>query len=330
MPRIAVLTSSNWAHKTCYNSLMKKILSVLLIIVVVLVGFYMTIGYWFINPVLGSIMTKLRPTPQYKSILTDYKVNGFNVSLSSPYALFAFEVKKNPQGVYPQVENGTGLINLETQEVVVLTEKNWIPLSTSSFSPNGKRLIYAIKTDEKRHTNEYGNWVSQETFDVYVRSLADGGITKIASKINTNEEDYIFGWISDKNMYYSCPSIGAGFNLSAYCVVNLDSMEMNVIRSDYDRKPPTNFTDSYPDKSKLNYGGISLDGSLSLTTRCLLGQYDGCAYSTIYISDGNKEWFIGNRDNNLGEFVWAYGNRLYRLIPPSAYNQNGRGILQIR
>jgi hypothetical protein len=253
---------------------MKKILIVIVVLIICTI-FYFTIGSWFVNPILGSILIKIRPTPEYKSILTDYKVNGFNVSLNSPYALFAFEVSQNFQNVYPSVDNGTGLINLETQKIIILAEKNWIPKSTSSFSPNGKKLIYAIKTDEKRFTNEYGNWIGQETFDVYYRNLDNDKTTKIASKISTNENDYIFGWIDDQNMYYACPLISKDYNFAAYCVVNIDSMKMNVVRSDYDRKPPTNFTDTYPAKSKLGYGGRSLDGSLTLMGKCLLGQYDG-------------------------------------------------------
>jgi hypothetical protein len=307
---------------------MKKLILIFVLIVILVIG-YMFIGYLFVNPILGVMMRKIKPTPEYPILLSEYKLNGFNTSPNSPWAVFAFEVEKSPERTHPSVINGTGLINLETKKSTILAPKNWIPSpNTSTFSPNGKNIVYVVKTDEKRFTNEYGNWIGEETFDMYYRDLDNEKSVKIASQIKSGDDGLHFGWMDDKNVYYGCTTMGGGYSVSAFCVIDIATLTMKVVQDDsYGAKSPTSYTDAYPAKSKLNYNGESFDGSLTIKNKCSLHMWDGCAYPTIVLVDGSKEKFIGNRET-FDEYIWAYGNRLYKIFAPGSPLGN-KGIQQI-
>ena len=318
-----------------HRNILRVVVWLISILLIAITSAYLIFGQSLLVPIVRPILQAKYKTPTYKKILLDYKVQGIEFSINSPFAMFTYDNGSTVRDAFL----GTGLFNLESEKTTILAPHNSQPSNTSIFSPDGKRVLHTVVNEQKTKyfTNENGTWRTDMSSDLFVYDTESDTETKLSTEtfpVNNSPDAYgpvYFGWINDNDVFYYCSN---GNDRFAYCFLN--TLTKKIERKNYlqgdeqsllstihvNRSGQADLTHSDEERS-------SFDKTATIFNDCKLGGYDGCAFMTIWVKHGPKNIFLVNRDDLDGKFYWSFGNHIYVLPYFTGNKQLFQGLTKV-
>ncbi len=265
----------------------------------------------------------------------NYKIGSPYFASKSPFVVFTEETR-TPYRENDYGGSRTGLLNLESKEALILAE-NGIPKNTSMFSPNEKYLVYAVarKDGEDVYKNEYGNWRSLRSFDLYMRDLASDESILISNEkyplwiTNSALGENSFGWLNEDTVFYTCAD-DKKQPFASYCFRNLKENSFKFIpASIYNPTIPKEIVDapkaiSQPEQIQ-NYPNSSPSGKASVISACKFHIYDGCGVSVVLVRENGEDKFLYNSKETPYILRWGNDDHLYGFL----YSDNQTKIYRL-
>ncbi len=300
------------------------ILTVSIILILVALAF-LTGGYGGII-VIESIKIPFRKIAEEKyqsPIVEEYARVGYRMvdpqfSTKSPFVVFREPVDYLFYADYDS--SRTGLFNLETKEAVILAPNNGIPKNSSMFSPDGKRLLYAVarEADTEMFTNENGTWRTIYGFDLYVKDLYTGNVEPISKEDNSlwiskpSTEPYAFGWIDNDRIFYTCTPNKQKNGFVNHCSLDLKTKAFNDNSAVNTESIPKDAIQE--DHIERYESGYNKSRTIRVSGVCEFGKYDGCAVPSVHLVIDGESKFLFNSSETPYILRWSYDDKLYGLL----------------